>query len=95
MSVFKISYRESGYESSQVPAGQSLAEELDAANSPLLFGCRTGICGTCIVEVDGENIPPPDDEERELLEVLAPENPKARLACQLDVQCDMVLHPLE
>ena len=65
------------------------------ANSPLLFGCRTGICGTCIVEAEGKDIPPPDDEERELLEVLAPDNPKARLACQLNVQCDMVLHPLE
>ena len=95
MSTFKISYREPGYDESEVPAGQTLAEELDAANSPLLFGCRTGICGTCIVEADGKDIPPPDDEEKELLEVLAPDNPKARLACQLNVQCDMVLHPLE
>ena len=95
MSKFKISYRESGYESSEVPEGQTLAEELDAANSPLLFGCRTGICGTCIVEAEGEDIPPPSPEELELLEVMAPDNPKARLACQLNVRCDMVLHPLE
>ena len=95
MSTFRISYKEPGYETSEVPPEQTLAEELDAANSPLLFGCRTGICGTCVVEAVGKDIPPPDDEERELLEVLAPDNPNARLACQLDVRCDMVLHPLE
>ena len=75
--------------------GQTLAEELDAANSPLLFGCRTEFCGTCVVEAVGKDIPPPDDEERELLEVLAPDNPKCSPSRQLDVRCDMVLHPLE
>ena len=34
MSTFKISYKEPGYETSEVPPGQTLAEELDAANSP-------------------------------------------------------------
>ena len=95
MTKFRISYREPGFDSVEVSEGPSLAEELDAGNSPLLFGCRTGICGTCIVEVDGEPLPPPDEEEQELLEVMAPDNPKARLACQIDVRCDMTLHPLE
>ena len=27
-----------------------LSRELDVSNSPLLFGCRTGVCGTCAVE---------------------------------------------
>jgi ferredoxin len=72
----------------------NLSEELDVTNSPLLFGCRTGICGTCLVRVEGA-LPPPGDDERELLEVLAPGDPRARLACQLDLVGDITVeaHP--
>ena len=63
---------------------QNLAEVLTVQNSPVLFGCRTGICGTCLVRVEGD-IPPPDRDEREMLDILAAELPQARLACQLDV----------
>lgn len=63
---------------------QNLSEHLTVQNSPVLFGCRTGICGTCLVIVQG-NIPPPNEEEKEVLETLAPGNSNARLACQLDL----------
>ena len=69
-----------------------LADELTVQNSPILFGCRTGICGTCLVTVVGE-VPPPDADEQELLEVLAPNCPNARLACQLDVTHDLEIRP--
>lgn len=65
-----------------------LADELTVQNSPILFGCRTGICGTCLVTVTG-NIPPPDVDEQELLDVLAPDCPNVRLACQLNITHDL------
>ena len=69
-----------------VENGQELSEVLDSTNSPLLFGCRTGICGVCIVEIldvkDGE-LPAANQNEAESLDLYAPQNPKARLACQL------------
>ncbi len=69
---------------------QNLAEVLTVQNSPVLFGCRTGICGTCLVRVGGD-IPPPDRDEREMLDILAAEFPQARLACQIDVTNDIAL----
>lgn len=67
-----------------------LSEYLTVQNSPVLFGCRTGICGTCLVAVSGQ-IPPPGDEEAEILAVIAPENPSARLACQLILTSDLTI----
>jgi ferredoxin len=90
-----VSYATDGWEPSTVSAGKSLSVELDASTSPLLFGCRTGICGTCLVEVVSgwEHLPAADSDERELLEVLT-DNPRARLACQLEVQGNLCLRPL-
>ena len=95
MTHYRVSYGVAGYEPTEVPEGRSLAIALDATISPLLFGCRTGICGTCLVEVlEGfDALPPPDDEERELLEVLS-DHPRARLACQIDLRAPVTLCPL-
>ncbi|MGK7940322.1 MAG: 2Fe-2S iron-sulfur cluster-binding protein [Crocosphaera sp.] len=69
---------------------EPLAHHLTAENSPVLFGCRTGLCGTCLVEIIGE-IPPPTKEEAEVLQILAPDNPRSRLACQIDVTQDIMI----
>jgi ferredoxin len=68
----------------------NLSEHLTVQNSPVLFGCRTGICGTCVVRVEGE-LPPPADEELDLLDVVAPGDKCARLACQLDLTKDILI----
>ena len=67
------------------------SEVLNATNSPVLFGCRTGICGTCLIKViDGaKNLDPPDEDEMEVLELLAPEEKNVRLACQLKINGDI------
>ena len=83
-----IQFIETNYQPIELEINQNLAEHLTIENSPILFGCRTGICGTCIVAVEGD-IPPASEEEKELLEVLAPENPKARLACQIQLTNDI------
>jgi ferredoxin len=61
---------------------QFLSECLTVENSPILFGCRTGICGTCLVQVQGD-ASVMGAEEAEVVEILAPHLPHARLACQL------------
>lgn len=68
----------------EVEENSLLSKELDATNSPILFGCRTGICGTCllIVEEGRENTNAPDEDERELLEIIA-DDPNARLGCKM------------
>ena len=80
----EISFPESKWPAVLVPAGENLSESLDANNSPLLFGCRTGICGTCVVEVEEDNdLPPVSQEEAQILSVYAPNGKNVRLACQL------------
>jgi ferredoxin len=66
----------------------ALSEHLTVQNSPVLFGCRTGICATCLCEVEGA-IPAPSADEREILDIFAPDNPKARLACQVQLVADI------
>lgn len=85
-----------GYPEVSVPAGKTLSRVLDARNSPLLFGCRTGICGTCVVEVHAgaDALAPASDDEREILELYADDNPRARLACQLEVRAPLSLRAL-
>ncbi|BAY81061.1 ferredoxin [Calothrix parasitica NIES-267] len=85
---YKIQFPQTDYKSINLENNQNLAENLTVENSPILFGCRTGICGTCLVVIEGD-IPPPSEEEKELLEILAPENPKARLACQIQLTNDI------
>ncbi|WP_445630150.1 2Fe-2S iron-sulfur cluster binding domain-containing protein [Nostoc sp. DSM 114167] len=80
----QISFPESDFVPIILECHQNLSEHLTIQNSPVLFGCRTGICGTCLIEIIG-NIPPPQLDEQEMLETLAPNNPHARLACQINV----------
>ncbi len=91
---FCIRFSPPGYAAITLPRGAVLSEELDIVSSPLLFGCRTGICGTCLVEVEAEErgaLAPPAPEEAELLALLAPDNARARLACQIEVTADLCL----
>lgn len=89
-----ISFPGTSYPSITLDAHQKLSEHLTVQNSPVLFGCRTGICGTCLVLVNGE-ISPPSAEEQEVLEVLAPEHTNARLACQLQLTSNLEMTHFE
>ena len=94
MSTCKIRFEGSEYPEIEIEPGENLSERFDASNSPLLFGCRTGICGTCVVEVQGQVLPPSEDEQ-EILELYADGNPNVRLACQLHVISDVTLRPFD
>ncbi len=97
MKQHTITFPNSGHGPATLPHGASLSENLTVLNSPLLFGCRSGICGTCLVHVEAgyERLAPPGEDEREALEVYAPGNPRARLACQLSLIADIALIKIE
>jgi ferredoxin len=86
------------YPAVRLARGSMLSEHLDVANSPLLFGCRTGICGTCLIKIEAVKngaLAPPSPEEQELLDLIAPDEPRARLACQIELLADITLRRLD
>lgn len=60
-----------------------LVDIADEVLAPIPFSCRSATCATCQVEVTegAELLRPPDDDERELLELLNSPT-TVRLACQ-------------
>ncbi len=75
----------------QVEASQPLTKICDQHPVSILFGCRSVACGTCMIEVLSgmDNLSPMREEERILLDILAPEHTNLRLACQCVVQGDV------
>jgi len=94
VTTFVVHFGDADHADVTLPVGARLSEHLNATDAPLLFGCRTGICGTCLVRAQGP-CDPPDDDEREMIDVFAPDDPQARLACQLHCRGDVTLvrHP--
>ncbi len=74
----------------EAPPGTPLQRIADAAGADITFGCRTGSCGTCRVQVT-EGLSQCSEmgpEERDFLNGLgAPAD--QRLACQVSVQGDV------
>ncbi|MEL6937931.1 MAG: 2Fe-2S iron-sulfur cluster-binding protein [Cyanobacteria bacterium J06598_1] len=94
MSSYTLNFPNTDHASISIDPTQPLSLTLTLQNSPILFGCRTGICGTCLVSASG-NILPPNEDEQEVLALLAPDFPSARLACQLTPTGDFSLTPLK
>ena len=72
----------------EVEEGKSLSEVLNVMNSPILFGCRTGVCGTCCVKIleGNENINNMSEEELEIVELFSDDIENIRLACQIKLK---------
>lgn len=88
----KIHFESNTHPPVDVPDGAPLSEHLTVQNSPILFGCRTGVCGTCQCEVTTGYKPPESDSENELLSILnEPDASHRRLACQLQATHVMTL----
>jgi ferredoxin len=70
-----------------------LSKTVNASNSPILFGCRTGICGTCMVEIisSDQPLPKPSDDEIEVLKIFERDPSRYRLACQMKMKCNLQL----
>lgn len=75
----------------ELKEGDCLSEKLTIHNSPILFGCRIGICGTCAIEVlqSDSPLPPRTQDESDFLENMYPGNENIRLACQIHVNTNM------
>ena len=60
-----------------------------------LFNCRgKGMCGTCLVRIEGEKIEPPNEIESKKLKKKLPKDPNLRLACQLTISSDLKIYTL-
>lgn len=82
----RVEFPGTGFAPLELPDLCSLPLHLTVQNSPVLFGCRSGLCGTCLIELEplgADAVDPPAADEAEALELYAPGNPRARLACQV------------
>jgi ferredoxin len=89
---------DSGHPPLRLPQGANLSEHLTIENSPVLFGCRTGICGTCrssVQVLNGGQLEPQSEDELNLLGIVCPGHPTARLACQINLTADIKIAPLK
>ncbi|MFY1673882.1 2Fe-2S iron-sulfur cluster-binding protein [Plantactinospora sp. WMMB334] len=75
-----------------VPPGSSLCQARIDSALPILFGCRVGGCGCCLVPVisGATNLGPATPREKRTLHALDAE-PDWRLACQCVVLGDVRL----
>lgn len=87
----RLEFPESGKPAIDLKDGDSLSEKLTIQNSPILFGCRIGICGTCAIEVLETEKPlsPRSRDESDFLDNMAPGRDNVRLACQIRVRGNM------
>lgn len=93
----KVQFIESDNPPVELNEGDNLSEKLTIQNSPILFGCRIGICGTCAVEViESETpLPPRSYDEEQFLETMAPGRKNLRLACQIEINTNIKIKKAE
>jgi len=77
-----------------VPVGSRVIETSEKVGASLIYGCREGDCGTCLMEVvDGwENLTEPSVVEDKILREAAAGRHQ-RLACQAQVLGDVTVKP--
>lgn len=80
----------------EVKEGYALIDMCEDYDTSILFGCRDGACGACMVRVlEGqEHLSPMQDDEKDFLETMAAE-PDERLACQCKVYGDVKIEVSE
>ena len=73
-----------------VPDGAEVMSLVDELGASVSFGCRSGMCGTCVVTVvEGQaSLSRPSSDELKTLEETCAK-PGQRLACQLKVFGDV------
>lgn len=76
----------------EVAENYAMIDMCEDHDTSILFGCRDGACGACMIRVvEGEkNLSPMLDNERDFLETMAA-LPNERLACQCKVLGDVVI----
>ena len=76
--------------------GYAMIDMCEDHDTSILFGCRDGACGACMVRVleGAKNLSPMQDNERDFPETMAAE-PNERLACQCKVYGDVKIEVSE
>lgn len=71
-------------ESFVLPHNAYLSDAAELQLGGLEFGCRAGMCGICVIEVQAgiENLTRPEEKETQFLAWLGHEEDSKRLACQ-------------
>lgn len=74
----------------EVAHGYALIDLSEEHDTSILFGCRDGACGACMVKVieGAQNLSPMKEDEKDFLETMAAEAHE-RLACQCKVFGDV------
>ncbi|WP_434587162.1 2Fe-2S iron-sulfur cluster-binding protein [Streptomyces sp. A5-4] len=93
MNLNKLTFLPTGTEV-LLPAGSPLTEvEYESEQRLIPFGCRSGSCGACVVEVlEGfGSLGEPDDDELDFLEDLGRTGGNHRLACQCRLRGDATI----
>ncbi len=91
----KLTYAPTG-DSYDIAEGTSYLEFCQENGIDHPFGCTVGSCGTCRCElVEGaDHVNPMGDEERETVEMCT-DVAGARLGCQLKIQGDVTVRPVD
>jgi ferredoxin len=79
-----------------LPTGSPLTEvEYETPQRLIPFGCRSGACGACVIEVLAGfgDLGQPDDDELDFLEDLGRTGGAYRLACQCRLRGDAIVRP--
>lgn len=78
----------------KVPIGVRVIEISEKVGSGIIYGCREGDCGTCMMKVDAgwENLSTPSIIEDKILRENA-SGKHYRLACQAQVLGDVTVSP--
>ena len=76
----------------EVKDNYPLIDMCEDHDTSILFGCRDGACGACMIRVKegAEHLSKMEDDERDFLETMAAEEDE-RLACQCKVSGDIVI----
>jgi len=77
----------------EVEVGTKIMSACDQVESNIPFGCRRGVCGTCVTEiVEGIDKIAPENIQEESTRKDIDAKPTQRLACQARVRGDIKIH---
>ena len=87
----KITFLPSG-ETLEAPLNSPLLDVCEENNSPILFGCAAGACGSCRIRVieNIQHLSAITEEEFSFLSTLTCD-PRERLACQCSLEGDVTI----